>query len=119
NSQSWNLDALGNWSSVTADGTTQTRTHNQQNEVTSAGGVGLTFDGDGNTTQDETGQKLAYDAWNRLVRVSTASGATLADYGYDLLGERITESHGDATTDLYYSDQWQVLEERQGGVAVV
>src|SRR5262249_26476154 len=35
---------------------------------------------------------------------------------YDALGRRITETHDGVTTDLYYSDQWQVLEERQGGV---
>src|SRR5437764_1497930 len=29
------LDAVGNWTSVTTDGVTQTRTHNQQNEITS------------------------------------------------------------------------------------
>ncbi len=32
------------------------------------------------------------------------------------LGQRITETHGATTTDLYYSAAWQVLEERVGGV---
>src|SRR5207244_3659985 len=32
-SQSWALDALGNFASVTSDSTTVSRTHNQQNQV--------------------------------------------------------------------------------------
>src|SRR5439155_5019976 len=36
---SWSFDALGNWTSVVTDGTnTQTRTANQQNEITSISG---------------------------------------------------------------------------------
>src|SRR5713226_1931865 len=68
-SQSWSFDALGNWSSVTTDGTAQSRTHNQQNEVTAAGSATLAFDGNGNTTTDDAGRTLVYDAWNQLVQV--------------------------------------------------
>ena len=38
----------------------------------------------------------------------------VAAYSYDALGRRIKETHGSTTTDLYYSNQWQVLEEMQG-----
>src|SRR5258708_20016611 len=34
-SQSWSLDALGNFASQTTDGTAQTRTHTHQNPITS------------------------------------------------------------------------------------
>jgi hypothetical protein len=47
-SQSWSFDALGNWSSVTTNGTAQNRTANQQNQITSI--TGLTtpvYDADG------------------------------------------------------------------------
>src|SRR5262249_20930238 len=63
-SQVWDLDALGNWEGLTTDGTTQTRTHNKQNEVTAVGGSSLTFDANGNLTRDETGKQFVYDAWN-------------------------------------------------------
>jgi RHS repeat-associated protein len=43
-------------------------------------------------------------------------GTTVAAYSYDGQGWRITETHGSTTRDLYYSDNWQVLEERVGGV---
>jgi RHS repeat-associated protein len=109
-SQGWALDALGNWASVTTDGVPQTRQHNQQNEITT-GGVG--YDPAGNTTADGSGNTFIYDAWNRLVAVGNGA---VARYSYDGLGRRVTERHR-LINDLYYSDQWQVLEERTGGSA--
>jgi RHS repeat-associated protein len=114
-SQTWSFDALGNWSSVTTDGTAQSRTHNQQNEVTAAGSATLTFDGNGNTTTDDAGRTLVYDAWNRLVQVKSGS-TVLASFAPDALGRRVVENTGTAH-DLYYSAAWQVLEERISGVA--
>jgi YD repeat-containing protein len=114
-SQSWTPDALGNFTSVATDGSSQTRTANQQNEYTSISGSGtVSYDPNGNTTADGSGNTYVYDAWNRLVQVKNGS-TTLAAYGYNGLGERVTETHGSTTTDLYYSAGWQVLEERQGG----
>jgi RHS repeat-associated protein len=66
---------------------------------------------DHRTIADETGRTLTYDAWNRLVSVSGSPGVT---HTYDALGRRIRETRGTTVTDLYYSDQWQVLEERTG-----
>jgi RHS repeat-associated protein len=117
-SQSFTLDAQGNFQSVTTDGSQQNRTHNQQNEVTAVGGASLTYDSNGNLTTDETGKTLVYGAWNRLVQVK-AGGTTLASYRYDALGRRIQETEGGTTTDLYYDAGWQVLEERVGGQARV
>src|SRR5205814_941374 len=52
-SQGWSPDALGNFDSVTTDGSTQTRSHNQQNEITSISGAGaVTYDANGNLTAD-------------------------------------------------------------------
>jgi len=97
-------------------GLTQTRTTNQQNEITSISGAGaVTYDANGNVTADGSGNSYVYDAWNRLVKVNNG-GSTLAAYGYDGLGRRITETHGATTTDLYLSAANQVLEERVGGV---
>ncbi len=113
--QSWTPDALGNFTSVTTNGTAQTRTANQQNEYTSISGSGtITYDANGNITADGSGNTYVYDAWNRLVAVKSGS-TTLAAYGYDGLNRRITETHGSTSTDLYYSANWQVLEERNNG----
>jgi RHS repeat-associated protein len=116
-SQSWALDALGNWTSVTTDGSTQTRTANAQNQYTSVsgGGVTPTYDNNGNLTTDPTnGHTYVYDAWNRLVAVQNG-GNTLTSYTYDAQGRRITETSSGTQTDLYYNDQWQVIEERVNG----
>jgi RHS repeat-associated protein len=113
-SQSWTLDALGNWSSFTSDSTTQTRVANQQNQITSISGQTTPgYDKNGNTTTDQNGNTLIYDAWNRLVQYKNGS-TVLTSYSYDPLGRRITENPGTLRT-LYYSSAWQVLEEDVAG----
>jgi len=115
-SQSWSPDALGNFTSVTTNGTAQTRTANQQNEYTSISGSGtITYDANGNLTADGSGNSFVYDAWNRLVAVQN-NGTTVASYTYDGLGRRITQTEGGTATDLYHSSANQVLEEDVGGV---
>ncbi|WP_145243812.1 RHS repeat domain-containing protein [Urbifossiella limnaea] len=94
---------------------TQSRTANAQNEITGIGSLTTpTYDANGNMTGDETGRRFVYDAWNRLVRVKNAGGTTLVSYSYDGRNRRVTRNDG-ATTDLYYSAAWQVVEEGVGG----
>jgi RHS repeat-associated protein len=110
--QSWNDDALGNMDSVTSNGTTSTNTLNSQNELTGLGSVTLGYDNDGNTTTDNQGNTLVYDAWNRLVKVINAEATSVETYTYDAQGHRVTETPaGSLEKDLYYSNQWQVIEE--------
>ncbi len=119
--QNFTADGMGNFSSVinisNGTSTTQTRTHNAQNELVTISGTAATptYDANGNLTKDETGALLTYDAWNRLVKV--IKGSATVTYSYDALGRRVTESVNGATKDLYYSKDWQVLEERTGGTA--
>ena len=113
--QSWELDALGNMQSVTTDGTTENRTNNDQNQLTSVDSNPLTYDNNGNTTTDDLGRTLIYDAWNRLISVNDSDGTLLNTYTYDGLNHRITEAPYDLVTDLYYSAQWQVIEEHSNG----
>ena len=117
--ESWNLDAVGNWDGNTVNGTTTGRTNSAQNQVNTVGSATLAYDANGNTLTDNTGQQYVYDAWNRLVAVKNASGAPVATYTYDAQGRRVTEYHTatNITTSLYYSNDWQVLEEAQGGTA--
>ena len=113
-SETWTYDALGNWLTVTTNGVQQTRTANQQNEITSISGQTTPgYDANGNMTTDQSGNTLVYDAWNRLVAYKSGS-TTLESYQYDGLDRRIVQNSGTAT-DLYYSSDWQVLEERQNG----
>ena len=84
-------------------------------------GTPLSYSANGNLSTDTEGRQLEYDAWNRLVRVRDGGGVLKAAYGYDGLNRRISEqvaanAAGDAATaairDLFYSAEWQVLEER-------
>jgi RHS repeat-associated protein len=118
-SQSWGLDALGNWTSVTTNGTTQSRTANQGNQYSAIGGATPAYDANGNMTTDENGQHYVFDAWNRLMTVKDSSETTIADYSYDGLGRRLTETEGGETRDLAYSLSGQVLEESVSGTTDV
>jgi RHS repeat-associated protein len=110
----WDYDAVGNRTSVTTGtGSPVTQTANAQNEITGiTGSTAPTYDANGNMTGDETGRIFVYDAWNRLVQVQDAENNPLESYTYDGLYRRVTETADSVTTDLYYSDNWQVLEEQ-------
>ena len=114
-SQSWTPDALGNFTSVTTNGTAQTRTANQQNEVTTVSGATTpVYSPAGEMTTDETGKQYVYDAWGRIVTVKGSGGTTLETLTYDGLNRQVT-STSSGTTTTYYSDKGQVVEEWQGG----
>jgi RHS repeat-associated protein len=115
--QTWSLDAFGNWSTVASsvNGGTQTnltRNFNAQNQTT---GTSYGYDHNGNSTLDNS-TNFTYDAWNRLI---SASGSATASYAYDALGRRIVENYSglSTTNHLYYSPNWQVIEERKNGTA--
>jgi len=106
---------------VTTSGVAQSRTANAQNEVTQVGGSTLSYSRTGNLTTDAQGRTLGYDGWNRLVSVKNASNIEIARYEYDGLNRRIVEQVGTPASpaastatvrDVYYSADWQVLEER-------
>ncbi len=123
-SQTWALDIQGNWDSLTTYNgtttTTETRTHNKQNQITAIPGqTSPAYDNNGAMTTDQTDKRLKYDAWGRLVEVRAAGGgAVLVAYAYDALGRRIAETVP-AQKDFYYSEQWQLLEERHSGIVKV
>ena len=120
---SYGLDALGNTSSKTTNGSTVTvsRVFNAQNqESSSSSGQAPVFDNNGNEVKNEgQGMVSTYDAWNRLASVTSSSGTALAVYNYDALGRRILESYpsiaystGALNVYSYYSAAGQVLEDR-------
>ncbi|MCI0534838.1 MAG: RHS repeat-associated core domain-containing protein [Verrucomicrobiales bacterium] len=53
-----------------------------------------------------------FDPWNRLRRVKITFSTVVAYYHYDGLNRRVTRDVGTNTQHYYYSDQWQILEER-------
>ena len=115
-SQSWDLDAVGNQTSVTTDGTAKDNTVNSQNQLTVNGSSDLAYDKDGNTTTDENGDTEVYNAWNDLVAIKNSGGTILTAYTYDADGERTSQTASGTTTDFYLTAQGQIIEERQGSV---
>src|SRR5665213_811152 len=61
NQKSWSLNAVGDWSSVTTDGTATSHTTNAQNEITAVGASAMTSDNNGNVTKNSQGYTLTYD----------------------------------------------------------
>jgi hypothetical protein len=130
--QDWTLDGLGNFATLDDDGTTQSRSVDQANEITgvsgSAGWVTPEYDKAGNMISgpkpgDETTRlHFTYDAWNRLTTVYAddgydGQGDLLAYYVYDGLNRRVEKvvtaaGGGEAFLQYYYDENWQVLEEQ-------
>jgi RHS repeat-associated protein len=117
--ESWTLDAVGNWLTFTNNGTPQTRTFNSQNQITAISGSGTpVYDNNGNTlssTAGGTSYSYTYDAWNRLVKVSIV-GVTTLGYAYDALGRRTQAGVYLTGNYLYYSSAWQVIQENGSGL---
>ena len=111
NSESWSSNPLGDSKKITTDGTTQVRYYNSQNGFTELQGSTPVYDNNGNEISNGQGVTFTYDAWNRLVQVAN-NGTIVASYTYDALGRRIQMTEGGSKTNLYYSTQGQVLEER-------
>jgi RHS repeat-associated protein len=113
--QGWTPDAQGNFTTVTTNGTPINGTANAQNELTSVGASTLAYNNDGDTTTDQAGNTLIYDAWNRLIQIKNGS-TVLATYSYDAEGRRVLETDGsNPTRDIYFNSGWQVVEEDVSG----
>jgi len=124
--EEFNYDPTGNWTSYVNGVNTQDRTHQKANEITGITGTPsatMAYDANGNTTTlPQAGnwsntQTAVWDAWNRLVTVKQGT-TILGAYQYDGLNRRTlktsTEGGSTVTRHFYYSNQWQVLEERTG-----
>ncbi len=138
--QKWALDMLGNWDTSWRDSDgdgvyesteDQLRTHNAANEiedltpVTGPPALPFAYDDAGNMTEspNQTGTNTMYythDAWNRLTSVSVGT-TPLGEYEYNALHWRTVKRSrnpvvGGPDLDemrlMYYSANWQLLEER-------
>jgi RHS repeat-associated protein len=129
--EDFTFDPTGNWHGTTTgyltktSGTTdldQNRTHNKANEITgittNSGPAWVVPAEDmvGNMTTIPQPLNLTssytciYDAWNRLVQIKSGAN-TVATHAYDGGTRRITKA-GSSTRHYYYSEQWQIVEER-------
>ncbi len=133
--EQWNFDPTGNWHGAStgyltkANGSTtlnQNRAHNVANEITditeSTGTAWPTpvQNAVGNMTSLPQPLSLGnafdlkWDAWNRVVEVRGTGNSFVARYAYDGANRRVSKLTGAEFRHFYYSDQWQILEERTG-----
>ncbi|WP_372365551.1 RHS repeat-associated core domain-containing protein [Candidatus Uabimicrobium sp. HlEnr_7] len=110
-SQSWQLDGVGNWANTTIDGEVQTQTINEMNEYGLIAGNLQVFDDNGNLT-DDSEKLFTYDALNRITQITNkADNELIATYKYDFANRRIqkeftrtTETEGSGGGQQYTAD---------------
>lgn len=115
----YNLDGVGNRTSVvTDDTTTVTYTPNNVNEYTAVGADSFTYDANGNLKNNGV-YDFFYDYRNQLVRVEdTGTHAVVVNYSYDPLGRRIGKVAAGTTTKYIYDGQ-NLIQERDSDYALV
>ena len=112
----YTLDALGNRTSVTANGTTTTYAHNNTNAYTTVGNETMQYDGNGNMLSDDH-HTYQYNYRNRMISVDNGSTAT---YQYDALDRRIRKTTATDTIQYYYrgvqciEEQHSIVPSREG-----
>jgi RHS repeat-associated protein len=123
------LDACGNWTEYARDGVAQERTHNQANEITTMREPSKTalsapgYDDAGNmrlySLPVDAGSQLRciYDAWNRVVAISTDEGQPILRCEYDGANRRVVKRFVDHENNglsrhYYYDSNQRVIEER-------
>jgi RHS repeat-associated protein len=88
----YNLDALNNWVTKTTDQVTETRTHNELNQITYIDGTNFSYDANGNLTDDGV-KTYSYNAENKLTQVTRNSDSqVLMQCQYDALGRLVART---------------------------
>ena len=89
-SRSYNLDLIGNWTSVTRNGVQETRSHNSVYELTSAGPDNFSYDAKGNLISKGS-HLYTLDIDNHMQSLAN-SEVSFAEYSYDALGRRLSKT---------------------------
>ncbi len=120
-SQSWSLSAVGDWNSVTTNGTAQTRTHGPTHELLTGAGSNVSTDVKGNITlipsslrPNASSLTSTWDFDNRLANATT--GSTTVSHQYDALGRRVARTSGSSTT-VYVQAGQQTIADYASGAA--
>lgn len=132
--RTWTLDAIGNQTATSTDGTSESNTLNSGNQLTSTPSWSyFVYDGNGNLLNDPTDRDFHYDAWNRLTHGPIAGGTEESPRDvmlvYDALGRRVSLTNSSVSNNidpesntgsyysfysaesLYYSAGWQVVQD--------
>ena len=113
--QSWNLSPVGDWSSITENGTVQSRTHGPTRELLTADSQSVTHDVKGNMTlipaalrPDGNALSLVWDQDNKM-STTTTNGVTVTQR-FDALGCRVARNN-----DIYVQAGQQTVADYASG----
>jgi RHS repeat-associated protein len=125
--QSWNLTKVGDWTSVTTNGTAQNRTHGPTHELLTAGGQSLETDPKGNITLLPTvlsssltpqASRLIWDFDNKLRGADLGNNSSVdVNFQYDALGRRVARTGTGGSVVYVQYDQQTIADYPVGGVA--
>jgi RHS repeat-associated protein len=121
-SQSWNLSAVGDWNSVTTNGTAQSCTHGPTHELVTAGGQSVTHDTKGNmllipasVRANSSPLVLTWDFDNRMVSADVGADSVIdVAHQYDALGRRVARTASGSTTVFVQVDQQTICDYASG-----
>jgi YD repeat-containing protein len=123
--QSWNLTKVGDWTSVTTNGTAQKRTHGPTHELLTAGGQSLATDPKGNITllplnltPQSSPLSLQWDFDNKLRGADLGNNSSVdVNFQYDALGRRVARTGTGGSVVYVQHDQQTIADYPVGGVA--
>jgi RHS repeat-associated protein len=125
--QSWNLTKVGDWTSVTTNGTAQNRTHGPTHELLTAGGQSLETDPKGNITLLPTvlsssltpqASRLIWDFDNKLRGADLGNNSSVdVNFQYDALGRRVARTGTGGSVVYVQHDQQTIADYPVSGVA--
>ena len=123
--QSWNLTKVGDWTSVTTNGTAQSRTHGPTHELLTAGGQNISTDVKGNITvlpanltRQNSALGLIWDFDNKLRSADLGNNSSVdVNFQYDALGRRVARTGTGGSVVYVQHDQQTIADYPVGGVA--
>lgn len=123
--QSWSLSEVGDWDSVTTEGTTQSRTHGPTHELLSAGGSSVSSDVKGNITlipsalrPNSSSLLLSWDFDNRLRSADVGNNSSVdVTYKFDALGRRVFRDDGTTATVYVHAGDRVIADYPSGNAA--
>jgi RHS repeat-associated protein len=112
--QSWSLSPVGDWSTTTRNGATETRAHSKAHAISSITGVPFSYDTRGNLTADDVGHLASWDLADRLRSYVLGESGTGSAFLYDVFGRKVARL-GNSTTTVFVHAGDQVVAEYVDG----
>jgi RHS repeat-associated protein len=107
----YTLDPVSNRIGVSSSDGIVNATVNNLNQYTVYGGTSLDYDANGNIVDDGT-NFYQFNTLGQLIAVrNSGTNATVATYGYDALGRRVTKTVGGTVEQYVYSGASKIVEE--------